>query len=116
MKGPDAKPVRLPLRTEHFCRGHAMGVDDLILRGIQHRIGDVARPAGEDPGHEHAEGVVGHGFADALAAVVEYLPESQAGIGGQQARTESTQTIHCDRVGPIFLEQFWSRYFSFSLF
>ena len=101
----DAEAVRLALGAEHLGRAHAMGVDDLVLRRVQGRVGDEAGPAGENSGHQHAERVVGHGLADALAAVVENLHESQAGIGRQLARGESAQAVHGHRVGAVLLEQ-----------
>jgi len=99
------KLVRAALGAEHLRQRHAVGVDDVILRGVERRVGDVAGPARQQPAHQRAHRVVRHGLADALATVVEDLHEAEARIRRQLPAAEAAQAVHRDAVRRVFLHQ-----------
>jgi len=105
VKGKNMKAVRLALGAKGLGRRHAVSIDNLVLRRVKGRVGDVSGPAGENPGHQHAKCIVVLGLADALSAVVKNLHESEAGIGRELAGGESFETVHSDGVRVVFFEQ-----------
>ena len=97
--GEDLERVGRAGRPEHLGRRHAVGVDDLPLRGVDHRIGDEARPAGQVLHGDHRGGREQVGLAGADQAGVEQFDEAQARIGREMPAVEAAQAVDRDRLG-----------------